>query len=81
VKQNITLAIEKPLLKRARAIAAQRGTSVSALLGQELARLVDRDAAYAEARKKAMAYLQNPFHLGATRITNREALHDRQSLR
>jgi hypothetical protein len=81
VKQNITLAIEKPLLKRARAIAAQRGTSVSALLGQELGRLVDREAAYAQAKTRALAYLENPFHLGGTGITNREALHDRQSLR
>jgi len=81
VKQNITVAIDKPLLKRARTIAAQRGTSVSALLGQELARLVDREAAYTQAKKKALAYLQNPFHLGGAGITNREALHDRQSLR
>jgi hypothetical protein len=80
VKQNITLAIEKHLLKRARAIAAQRGTSISALLAQELARLVDREAAYAQGKKKALAYLKNPFHLGGAGIPNREALHDRQSL-
>ena len=36
MKQNITLAIDKPLLKRAKALAAQRGTSISGLLGQEL---------------------------------------------
>jgi hypothetical protein len=81
VKQNITLAIDKPLLKRARAMAAQRGTSISALLAQELARLVDREAAYAQAKARALAYLQNPFHLGGAGITNREALHDRQDLR
>jgi hypothetical protein len=81
VKQNITLAIEKPLLKRARAVAAQRGTSVSALLAQELARLVDREVAYAQARTKALAYLQKPFHLGGAGILSREALHDRQNLR
>ncbi len=81
MKQNITLAIDKPLLKRARAIAAQRGTSVSTLLAQELERLVDREGAYAQARMKALAHLENPFHLGGTGIPNREALHDRQSLR
>jgi hypothetical protein len=81
VKQNITLAIDKPLLKRARAIAAQRGTSISALLAQELAGLVGREAAYAQAKTRALAYLKNPFHLGGTGITSREALHDRQSLR
>lgn len=81
MKQNITLAIDKPLLKRARAIAAQRGTSVSALLAQELGRLVDREAAYAQARTKALAHLEKPLHLGGTGIANREALHDRQNLR
>ncbi len=81
MKQNITLAIDKPLLKRARAIAAQRGTSISTLLAQELGRLVDREAAYAQARTKALAHLENPFHLGGTGIPNREALHDRQNLR
>ena len=80
MKQNITLAIDKPLLKRARAIAAQRGTSVSGLLAQELGRLVDREAAYVQARTKALAYLENPFHLDGTGIPSREVLHDRQSL-
>lgn len=81
MKQNITLAIDKPLLKRARAIAAQRGTSISALLAQELERLVDREAAYAQAKTKALAHLENPFHLGGAGVPRREELHDRQSLR
>ena len=81
MKQNITLAIDKALLKRARAIAAQRGTSISALLAHELGRLIDRDAAYAQAKTKALTYLQTPFHLGGTGIPDREALHDRKGLR
>ena len=81
MKQNITLAIDKPLLKRARAIAAQRGTSVSGLLAQELGRLVDREATYVQAKTKALAHLENSFHLDGTGVPNREALHDRQSLR
>ncbi len=81
MKRNITLAIDKPLLKRARAIAGQRGTSISTLLAQELGRLVDREAAYAQARTKALAHLENSFHLGGTGIPDREALHDRQALR
>jgi len=79
MKQNITLAIDKPLLKRARAIAAQRGTSISALLAEELGRLVDPEAAYVQARTKALAYLENPFHLDGSGVPSREALHDRQS--
>jgi hypothetical protein len=81
MKQNITLAIDKPLLKRAKAIAAQRGTSISGLLTQELGKLVDREAAYAQARAKALFHLDNPHPLGGAGIPHREALHDRQGLR
>jgi len=65
MKQSITLAIDKPLLQRARAIAVQRGTSVRGLLAQELAKLVDREGAYAQARAKALAQLKTAFHPGA----------------
>lgn len=81
MKQNITVAIDASLLKRARAIAAQRGTSVSALLAAELGKLVNREAAYAQAKSKALAYLENPFHLGGSGISDREELHARQSIR
>jgi hypothetical protein len=81
MKQNITLAIDPHLLKRARSIAVQRGTSVSGLLAEELAKLVDRQAAYTQARRKALALLRTPFHLGGAGIPDREALHDRQGLR
>ena len=39
-KHNITVAIEASLLKKARAVAARRGRSVSALLADELRQLV-----------------------------------------
>ncbi|MGH9445904.1 MAG: hypothetical protein ACRD3O_09275 [Terriglobia bacterium] len=81
MKQNITLAIDKPLLKQARAIAAQRGMSISGLLAEELERLVRKKAIYDQAKAKALSYLDSPFHLGGAKIVNREALHDRQGLR
>ena len=81
MKQNITLAVDKSLLQRARGFAAQRGYSVSALLTDELKRLVAEDEAYEQAKVKALARLRQPFHLGGARIRNREALHDRQGLR
>jgi antitoxin component of RelBE/YafQ-DinJ toxin-antitoxin module len=44
-KQNITVAIDGALLKRARAVAARRGLSVSALLADELRAIVVDDTA------------------------------------
>ena len=64
MKRNITVAIDKALLKRVRAIAAQRGTTVGVLLAEELEKLVIQEAAYVRAKAKALAYLESPFHLG-----------------
>ncbi len=81
MKQNITLSLENRLLKKARAFAAQRGTSISAMLATELQRLVAEEAAYEQAKTKALAHLSSPFRLGGAKVANREALHDRQGLR
>ena len=75
-KANITVAIEPGLLKKARAVAARRGQSVSALLADELRALVDDDARYASARKRALALLRSPLSLGGVPL-RREQLHDR----
>ena len=50
MRQNLTVAIEQDLLRRARVLAAERGTSVSRLLAGELERLVGAAEAYARAR-------------------------------
>jgi hypothetical protein len=79
-KHNITVAIEPGLLKKARAVAARRGLSVSALLADELRELVAGDALYTAARKRALALFSTPLSLGGTTLT-RESLHERRRLR
>jgi hypothetical protein len=81
MKQNITLAVDQRLLKRARALAAQRGTSVSAMLAGELLRILDRETVYEQAKVRALSRLRAPFRLGGEKRAGREALHDRQDLR
>jgi hypothetical protein len=81
MKQNITLSLDKRLLKKARTFAALRGTSVSAMLAAELQKLVADDAMYEQARTRALANLDSPFHLGGDKAAKREDLHDRQGLR
>jgi len=51
------VAIEPGLIKKARAVAARRRTSVSALVASELGKLVNSDRAYEAARKRAKATL------------------------
>ena len=79
-KANITVAIEPLLLKKARAVAAQRGQSVSALLADELRKLIDEDRRYTSAQKRALSLFQSPLSLGGTPL-RREQLHERRRLR
>jgi hypothetical protein len=80
MKQNITLAMDKQLLKRARALAAEKGLSVSALLAAELQRVLERETAYRQASARALERLEKPLPLGAASY-RREDLHDRPGLR
>jgi hypothetical protein len=80
-KQNITVAIEPALLKQARALAARRGTSISALLADELRRLVAADRTYESARRKALAMMRTGIDLGGARMENRDEIHDRSRFR
>ena len=81
MNQNITLALDKQLLKRARVFAARRRTSISAMLAAELRRMVEAEEAYEQAKTKALEQLRSPFRLGGAGIVDREELHDRQGLR
>jgi hypothetical protein len=76
-KQNITVAIEPALLRKARAVAARRGRSVSALLADELKELVAEDSRYSTARRRALALLASPLPLGGKPLS-RDATHDRR---
>ena len=80
MKRNITLALDERLLKKARALAARRGTSVCGMLAGELQKLVGEETDYEVAKARALAQLGAPFRLGGARVANREALHDRQGL-
>ncbi|MBI4305105.1 MAG: ribbon-helix-helix protein, CopG family [Chloroflexi bacterium] len=69
----------RDLLKRVKRIAADRETSVSALMAEALARLADEDRRYSASRKRAVAALRSARSLGTGgRCTwTRDELHDR----
>jgi hypothetical protein len=81
MKQNITLSLDREVLLAARVFAAQQGTSVSAMLAEELREKIGKDRHYEHSKQIALSMLEQPWPLGGQGIGNREALHDRTSLR
>ncbi len=78
--QNITLSIPKDLLRKAKLIAVQRGTSVSGLLSQALENLVRQEDTYADAKRRHLNWLGQAADLGTGGqiSTRRDELHERR---
>lgn len=78
-RQNVTLSLPRTLLRSAKRMAADRDTSVSALMVEALSDLVDRDSRYEAARRRAVAAMLNAKPLGTHgQVTwTRDELHER----
>jgi hypothetical protein len=77
--QNITLALPKALLRKAKIVAAQRETSVSALLTATLEELVRKDDEYDSAMRRLVSRARRGYDLGSGGqiAIAREQLHER----
>lgn len=77
--QNVTLSLPRDLLRQVKRLAADRDTSVSALMAEALARLADEDRRYSVARKRALKAMDSARSLGTDgRISwTRDQLHER----
>jgi hypothetical protein len=69
--------VDTELLREARILAAQEGTSVSRLLADRLEELIRRHKAYDAAKRRALSRLRKGFALGWTRPPSRDRLHER----
>jgi predicted transcriptional regulator len=76
MRQNLTVSLEKGLIRQLKVIAAQRATSISGMLSDELRTIVDRDTQYQDARRRALATLDKGLHLGGEPASRKE-LHER----
>ena len=62
--QNITLKLPADTVRKVKVIAAERGTSISGLLAGKLDELLGEDAEYQAARRRALEWLAEGWHLG-----------------
>ncbi|MEZ5453871.1 MAG: hypothetical protein R3E93_13815 [Thiothrix sp.] len=68
MKQNITLSLDKELIQQIKILAAQKSTSISALLTAELERLVKKDDAYQQAMEQAFASMEKGYDFGGGNV-------------
>jgi hypothetical protein len=77
MKSNITLKLDTALLREAKILAAEEGTSLSALLAARLEQVVRERKTYDRARRRALARLREGMDLRWTPPRSRDELHER----
>ena len=75
--QNITVRLDRRTLRKAKVLAARRNTSISGLIAEQIETLVGEDEAYQQAQRRALAFLEEGFHLGGRIESTRDEWHER----
>ena len=76
-KQNLTVSLPLQTIRKAKILAARRGSSISGLLAEQIEILVGEEETYERARRQATALLDQGFHLGGVIRATREEWHER----
>jgi hypothetical protein len=77
MKTNITLKLDAEVLREARILAAEEGSSVSGLLAAKLEELLRERKGYDRAGRRAVARLRDGLDLGWSPAASRDELHER----
>jgi hypothetical protein len=78
-RQNVTLSLPKETLRKAKILAAERQTSLSALLTETLEKIVAKSDRYEIAKQRQLALMERGFDFGLdeTKTWTRDDLHER----
>jgi hypothetical protein len=76
-KQNLTVSLPQQTIRKAKILAARRGSSISGLLAEQIEILVGEEEAYERAERQATALLDQGFHLGGVIRATRDEWHER----
>ncbi len=75
--KNVTLALDEAILREARRIAAERSTSVNALVREFLERLTERESHARKARRRIAELCKDSKAEVGERRWSRDDLHER----
>ncbi|HMK55867.1 MAG TPA: DUF6364 family protein [Dissulfurispiraceae bacterium] len=77
MKQNVTIRLDKDLIKKGKVIASKKETSLNRLLSDFLRQIVEEDDYYEQCKKKALSILDKGYHFGGKIKYTREELRER----
>jgi predicted transcriptional regulator len=77
MKTNVTLKLDRNLLRKVRVLAAERDTSISALMAEQLEKAVQQRDGYEDAKLRALTRMKRASNLGYTPPASRDELHER----
>lgn len=77
MKRNLTLSIDKDLIKKGKVVAARKESSLSKMLAELLKDMVENDDRYEAAKRSAFQLLKKGLHLGGKITWKREDLYER----
>ena len=77
MKSKIILKLDATLLRELRVMAAERNTSITALLADHLEQIVNQRGAYKRDRERALVRLRDGLDLHWARPDRRDELYDR----
>ncbi|HET8785063.1 MAG TPA: DUF6364 family protein [Candidatus Limnocylindrales bacterium] len=80
-RTNLTLQLDEDVIRRARVMAAKRGTSVSALVARELGEMAAQDDRYEAARDRALELIAKAKPRGGRRWAREDAYAERVDAR
>lgn len=76
-KSNITLKVDKDLLRKVKILAAKRETSISAMLANFIEKMLHEDQDYESAKRRAIARMRDARPLFWKKPASRDELHER----
>lgn len=76
-KTNLTIQLDQEVVKRAKILAAKRGTSVSGMVARQLDQLVAEDERYEAAHERAMELMSKGSPHGGRKWTRDDIYAER----
>ncbi|MBM3673788.1 MAG: hypothetical protein FJW88_02365 [Actinobacteria bacterium] len=76
-RRNVTIQLDEEVLRRARRLAAERDTSISRLVAEQLEVMTRHDARYQAARREASASMRASRASSGGHAWTRGELHER----